>query len=122
MIRVTHHIDDLADDLRAITIRAPKDMSGVVRSNVKYGRELAQTIARAKSGPHGKAYHKRITSEMTDPLQGEYGPSGRPKTEFVGAGFRSGTNTDLPTSADAVGPKFADDVRRLPDKWFWPNS
>ena len=56
---------------------------------------------------------------MTSPLSGEYGPVGDPKTNFVGVGFRHGTNMDLPQSADAIAPKLGQDVAKLPDKWFW---
>ena len=49
----------------------------------------------------------------------EYGPTGSPKSEFVGVGFRHGLNTDLPRSSDIVGPKMANAVQDLPGRWFW---
>ncbi len=112
-IRVRHRIDKLADDYAAIPARALVGMNKIVRDNVDYGRDLAKALAREKAGPHGRAYFKRISSEMTGALEGEYGPTGEPKTEFVGVGFRSGINTDLPQSADKVGSSAAADVRRL---------
>ena len=119
-MRFIHTIDDLADDLRAIAARAPGDLSRTVKRNVEAGNKLAQRNAREKSGRHGKAFYKRFTAEMTGKLEGEYGPEGFPKSEFVGAGFRhGGINTDLPRSADVQGPKLAADVRDLLDKWFW---
>lgn len=112
-IRVRHTVDKLADDYEKIPARAAVGMARVVRENVDYGRDLAKALAREKAGPHGRNYHKRISGEMTGPLEGEYGPTGEPKTEFVGVGFRSGINTDLPQSADRVGPAMAADVRKL---------
>ena len=112
-VRVRHRIDRLADDYAAIPAKAIVGMNKIVRDNVDYGRDLAKALAREKAGPHGQAYYKRITSEMTGALEGEYGPEGSPKTEFVGVGFRSGINTDLPQSADRVGPAAAADLRRL---------
>lgn len=117
-IRVIHGIDDLESDLRHIAAISRVDMADTVRSNVAAGERYAKGFARQASGPHGKAYYKRITSEMTGPLAGEYGPhdGGTP----VGAGYRHGAgNTDLAKSADMIGPRFARDVAKLPDRWFW---
>ena len=117
-LRVIHHIGDLADDLAKIPPTARRDMAETVKKNVDAGERYAKGFARAASGPHGKAYYKRITSEMTGELSGEWGPhdGGTP----VGAGYRhGGVNTDLPRSADLVAPRFARDVERLADRWFW---
>lgn len=117
-INVEHSgITDLASDLRKIAVRAPADMHNVVRRNVKAGELAEQAIAKAASGRHGENYFKRITSEMTGALEGEWGPhdGGTP----VGGGWRHGINTDSAKSADLVGPKFAKDMRNLPDDWFW---
>ena len=118
-IRVIDDIQGLAVDLTAITIEAPADMAETVHSNINSGLRYARSIARSKAGPHGKNYYKRLSAEMTGPLQGEYGPEGDPKTEFVGVGFRHGRNNDLPQSADVIGPRFARDVAGLADRWFW---
>ena len=112
-VRVRHTIDRLADKYEKIPAQAIVGMNKIVRDNVDYGRDLAKALAREKAGPHGQAYYKRITSEMTGLLEGEYGPSGTPKTEFVGVGFRHGINTDLPQSADKAMVSMAADVRRL---------
>lgn len=105
-VNVTEGIHDLADDLSDIAVGAKPAMRGVIRDGIKVGEMLAEDYAKAKSGPHGKAYFKRIGSEMTGDLEGEFGPDGTPKSEFVGAGFRHGVNTDLPRAADVVGPAF----------------
>lgn len=119
-IRVTHDIDDLENDLTHIARTARSDMAGVVRKNVKEGHRLAQRFARAASGPHGRLYYKRITSEMTSPLSGEFGPTGKVAGNAVGAGWRHGSgNTDLLRAADVVGPALADDVQDLAGRWFW---
>ena len=118
-LRVFHTIGDLADDLRAIAVRADKDLSKVVRRNVREGTAQAKVFAKASAGPHGKAFYKRISGEMTGPLSGEFGPTGEPKTEFVGVGFRHGNNLDLPRTADIIGPQMAGDVDDVVDSWFW---
>lgn len=112
-IRVRHTIDRLADDYEKIPARAAVGMARIVRENVDYGRDLAKALAREKAGPHGRNYHKRISGEMTGPLEGEYGPTGEPKSDFIGVGFRSGVNTDLPQSADKALIGMAGDVRKL---------
>lgn len=118
-VRVIHGIDDLASDMAAIPVRFGQKAPGVVKRNTIAGNKIAQRLAKAKAGPHGKAYYKRLTAEMIDPLTGEYGPTGSPKIEFVGVGFRSGENLDLPNSADQIGPKLAKDVADLADGLFW---
>lgn len=116
---VRNDLDDLASDMREIGTNAKPKLSAVVRRNTREGNEIAKTIAQGKVGIHGLNYPKRFSSEMTGPLTGEYGPTGTPKTEFVGAGWRHGVNTDLPQSADVIGPKFGDDVLDEADGWFW---
>ena len=105
-IHVSHSLGDLASDLAKIAVETRPRMRGVVREGLKVGTMLAKEYAKAGAGPHGKAYYKRISSEMTGALEGEFGPSGTPKSEFVGVGFRHGVNTDLPRAADVVGPSF----------------
>jgi hypothetical protein len=112
---------DLQSDLAKIPSLATRKGAAIVKSNVAAGNKLAQRFAREKSGPHGKNYFKRITSEMTGVMTGEYGPhdGGTP----VGAGWRSGPpNTDLPRSADVIGPKLVRDVGKMLDGLFWPGS
>lgn len=112
-IRVRHSIDRLADKYEDVARGALPGLARIARDNVDYGRDLAKALAREKAGPHGQNYYKRISSEMTGTLEGEYGPTGEPKTDFVGVGFRSGINTDLPQSADKVAQSTSADVRKL---------
>ena len=103
-MRVIVHNDlsDLAGDMAAIPSKFRAKAPGVVRKNVSAGNKIAQGIAKAKSGPHGKAYWKRLTWESAG-LQGEYGPhdGGTP----VGGGWRhSAGNHDLAQSADLIAP------------------
>lgn len=125
-IRVVHSIGDLASDMTGIAQKARPDMVKVVREGVKVGTSLARDYAKEASGPHGKAYYKRITGEMhgvvsfggASGISGEWGPhdGGTP----IGGGWRHGApNTELARSADVVGPALVGEVRRLPDKWFW---
>lgn len=118
-VRVIHSLGDLDDDLSSIAARVKPEMRDVVDDARRETERLAKQFAREKSGIHGKAYYKRISSEMTGPLEAEVGPTGTPKTEFVGAGFRHGVNTDLPRAADATGPEMAADVREKVSRWFW---
>lgn len=118
-VHVVSTIDELYDDLRRNAKRADTDLSKVVRNNVREGTAQAKVFARGLAGIHGKNYYKRISGEMTGPLSGEFGPTGSPKTEFVGVGFRHGTNLDLPRTADIIGPQMAGDVDDAVDKWFW---
>lgn len=121
---IRHSIGDLSADLAKIAAQTHPRMRGVVRDGLKVGTQLARQFAKESAGPHGKNYYKRITSNMDrglglfgNTISGEYGPEGTPKTEFVGAGFRHGINTDLPRSADIVGPSFLrsvdDEVRDM---------
>lgn len=118
-VRVIGGVDDLARDLEGIAVRVKPDMREVVNESRIEAEETMKGFAREKSGPHGKAYFKRIDSEMTGPLSAEIGPSGIPKSEFVGAGFRHGVNTDGARTSDVVGPELARKVGRKVDGWFW---
>lgn len=119
-ISVRGGVADLAADLTKIPPRAAGQMATVVKRNVEQGNRLAQRFARGSSGPHGKNYFKRLSAEMTGPLEGEYGPTGDVVGNAVGAGWRNGPpNTDLPRSADIQGPKFAKDAGKILDKVFW---
>lgn len=119
-VRVVHTLDSLFDDLKAMPAKEARELPRIVRSNVEHGNRLAQGFSRARSGPHGKALHKRMSAEMTGPTSGEWGLEGEPKSNFVGGGFRnSAPNMDMPDSADIVGPKAAADVRDMLDRLFW---
>ena len=119
-VHVTHNIDDLANDLAGIPVKMMRQAPRIVKNHVNEGNRLARNFARAASGPHGKHYYKRITDEMTGPLSGEYGPTGVVAGNAVGGGWRTGPgNTDLPRSADVIGPKFADAIGEMVDSLFW---
>jgi hypothetical protein len=118
-VRVVGGVSDLRRDLEAIPAKAARGFTQAVRSNAKEGNRLARQFARERSGPHGKHYYKRISAEALSPMAWEYGPTGVPKTEFVGAGFQHGVNLDLPNSADIVGPKLAHDAGEVVDRLFW---
>ncbi|RNL63646.1 hypothetical protein EFK50_07845 [Nocardioides marmoriginsengisoli] len=116
-IRVTHSIGDLSSDLTEIAVQTRPRMRGVVRDGIKVGTQLSRQFAREKAGPHGSRIWKRINSNMDrglglfgNTISGEFGYDGVPKSDFVGAGFRHGINTDLPRAADIVGPSFSRSV------------
>lgn len=112
-VKVRHRLDQLeADQQKAATEFLPKAHRAVGQS-ADFARDLWKALAREKAGPHGTAFHNRIHSEITGPLQAEAGPDGSPKSEFVGVGYRHGRNTDLPKVADKVAPDLAWRVRRI---------
>lgn len=128
-IHVTHHIDDLADDLRAIAIKAPSDLKGCVRTGIKVGNTVAKDNAKRSAGTHGKYYHRAFTTQMNaggglfgSTYSGEYGPN--PGMPQGGMSFEFGSRNqkphlDLAKSADLVGPALAGEVRDKIDSWFW---
>jgi hypothetical protein len=119
-VKVTHSIDDLANDALSIATKTRASMAMVVKRDTIEGRKLAQSAARAKSGPHGRNYYKRITDEMLSPLVGEFGPHGDVVGNAVGAEWRGApANNDLPQTADVIGPKFARDIADAADGLFW---
>lgn len=118
-IRFEHNLGDLTSDLRTIATTTQARMVKVVHKNVKLGERIARRLARESSGPHGLNYYKRITGDMTGPLEGEYGPR---SGNMIGGGWRHGENTDLPRSADQVGPRFAKTVQDEVDDLFWPGA
>lgn len=119
-VSVTHGIGDLKRDLTGIATGWARKVAPVVRRSIREGNAIARANSRASSGPHGKNYHKRLTAEMTGPLSGEYGPHGTVAENAVGAGWRNGPqNTDLPRSADVIGPRFAHRVGDAVGELFW---
>lgn len=129
-IKVTHSIDDLARDLQRIPVLASRDVRAAVRHGAMTGNLIAKEHARAKSGPHGKNYAKRIRWDSPQHSlfggagwSAEYGPTGIPKSEFVGAGYANGAgNTDLEVSQGPAIGVVAQDIRKAMDDWFWPGA
>jgi hypothetical protein len=115
-------LGDLAGDLRTASVQSQRKLREVVKRNVREGREQARANARRSSGPHGKNYYKRITSEMTGLLSGEFGPHGIVENNAVGAGWRNAHNTDLARAADVIGIQLAGDVDDVLDELFWPGT
>lgn len=118
-VSVSHNIGDLAADCARIPVEVAPRMAKVVRKNVEQGRKVAQGIARAKAGPHGTNAYKRITSEMTGALEGEFGWTGD-VAAIVGVGWRNGPpNTDLAKAADLQAPRFASDAAKTLNGLYW---
>lgn len=114
---VRHTVGALAEQL-ANDARGLRGAVGrTTRKHAREGAKLSKKFAREKSGPHGLHYWKRISAEATGPNTAEWGPTGIPKSNFVGAGYRTaGGNTDLDRAADVIVPKWVRaidaDVRR----------
>lgn len=128
-VKVTHDIDDLANDLAAITRRVKPDMREVVRDGLRVGTDIARSNARRSAGKHGKHYPKAITSEMHtglglfgNTISGEYGPdASRPQggMSFEFGSRNQAPHLDLARSADVVGPAFIISVDSAVSRWFW---
>lgn len=121
-VSVTHHIGDLAADMKSIAARAPKDMHRLTGLNAKRGNRLAKENAKRTAGAHGKHYPDAMTFEPIGLHVWEYGPdSSLPQgdMEFEHGSRNQPPHYDLAKSADVAGPLFARDVSKLPDKWFW---
>lgn len=121
-VHVSHSLDDLERDLKLIPRTMRVRGRAVVRRNVDVGVVLTKRAARAAAGPHGANYFKRITGEMTGALEGEFGPKGPPKTDYVGVSGTAGAMRDLDKAADKVGPKFAAEIDRMVGSLFWPGG
>lgn len=132
-VHVTNTLDDLFSDMAHITRTAGRDMAGVVRDGIRVGADVARENAKRSSGKHGKYYPRAITAEMhsgfhgfgASVYSGEYGPDiARPQggMSFERGSRKQKPHLDLARSADLIGPSFAAEVARLPDKWFWPHG
>lgn len=107
-VRFRHTLGGLEADLIASAKGFRGPASRAVRQTAHEGRMDARRLARRRSGPHGKLFYKRITQTRVSSLSYEYGPSGSPKTEFVGAGYRNGGgNLDMAQSSDGLADKLA---------------
>lgn len=134
-VRVTTTTGDLEADLRHIARTARDDCRGVVRDGIRAGNELAKDFAKAKNGPnsHSRKYPGTFSAEMTSGLglfgnviSGEYGPRHEGQGMLAGIlenGSRSGNaaQMNLAKSADIIGPSFAQEVRGMLDRMFWPD-
>ena len=130
-VNVRHTIGDLASDLAKIPPMARKDLRAKVNEGARAGNMLAKEYARISAGAHGRHYHRAFTWESTganlfgNGYSAEYGPQiDRPQG---GMSFEYGSRNqkphlDLNRSADIIGPSLAQEVRALPDNWFWPDS
>lgn len=130
-VRVTHHTDRLAADMAKIPAKARVDMRATVREAGKVGNTLAKDFAKRSSGKHAKLYAREFTSAMIPSLFGvgsrvisvQYGPEARGQgllAPILENGSRNNKpHLNLARSADVIGPAFAGEVRRLPDRWFW---
>lgn len=121
-VRVTHTLDSLDRDMRALPAKAARETAKVVRDNARLGNRIAKANAKQSAGRHGKHYHKAFTAEPIGPFEWEYGPdSARPQG---GMSFEYGSRNqpphlDLNKSADVIGPKLRDDVGDMLDGLFW---
>lgn len=129
-IKVTHDIDDLANDMVAVARNARSDMVKVVRNGIRVGNAVAKDYARVSAGAHGKHYHRAFSAEMhgivsfggTAGISGEYGPDiSKPQggMSFENGSINQKPHRDLAKSADLIGPSFAQEVRQMTAEWFW---
>lgn len=134
-VRVTHTIGGLARDFRTIQRQAPREMTAVVREGIKVGAELAKDITSRRYSRFGIHYPRSMTATMNGPTSdiggggglvysGDFGPD--PKKKQGGMAFEEPSrnqrrpHTDIARTAMLMGPAFQGEVRRLPDRLFWP--
>lgn len=124
-IRVTHSIDDVADDLRSIAVQTKPTISTTVRNEARLGNELARGFAKKSAGKHGKHYPNAFSVEMTGATTAEYGPdASKPQG---GMSFERGSRNqpphlDLARSADIVATRLGPAVLRNVGDLFWPGA
>lgn len=132
-LKVTHTLDDLERDMKHIPVMAVRDMAKCVKEGARVGNSVARDFARESAGKHGKHYPKSFSSEYLGVSGGfgayaftaEYGPDASKRQgnmEFEFGSRNQKPHLDLARSADIIGPAFVGEVRRLPDKWFWPDA
>lgn len=133
-VRVVHSLRDFADDQKSVAKTADHDMRACVREGAEAGNEIAKTLAREKNGTKSHAKYYPATFAATGArafrgfggaaYQAEYGPLARGQGILApilenGDRAENAPQMNLARSADRIGPSFAQEVRRLPDKWFW---
>lgn len=129
-VRVHHDIGDLANDLTAIAKQVKPDMRKVVREGIKAGNKVAKKFASEQHTMNSDIdvpYQRSFSSEMTGPLEGEYGPvdDGIPHGGSQARGYENGSvnqrpHNNLRRSQDIIGPKFGEKVHDAVGEWFWP--
>lgn len=125
VIKVTHHIDDLASDLRTIAVEVTPTMAKTLRAEARLGNELAKGFAKVSAGRHGKLYPNAFSAEARGPLSWEYGPdSAKPQG---GMSFEHGSRNqpphlDLAKSADIIATRLGEAVLNDVDDLFWPGA
>ena len=109
-------ISSIVRDLEATPGKIQSQGGALVHRNGERLNRLARNIARAKAGPHGANYFKRISAEMTGPLSVEVGPSPLQGERYVGVDAPGGPGRDLDEALAKVRPKFYDDASDLMDR------
>lgn len=121
-LRVTHTLDRLDRDVRAMPREAATGMAKAVRKAAEDGNRRAKGYARRSSGKHGKHYPDSFTAEALGPLSWEYGPdASKPQgnMSFEMGSRNQPPHRDLQQSAAGVTAPLASDVRDLLDRLFW---
>lgn len=133
-LTVRHTLRDFEDDQRDVARRADRDMRGCVRDGARAGNEIAKAYAREKNGfrSHAKYYPGTFAASAVRSFSGfggsayqaEYGPLAREQGILApilenGDRAENAPQLNLARSADRIGPSFAQEARRLPDRWFW---
>lgn len=133
-VRVTHDIDDLANDLTTIARQAPTALKAVVRKNAREGAAHARRFASRQHTMNSRYdvhYPRSITWDQPRAFYGfggggitaEYGPD--PARPQGGMSFERGSrnqpaHNDLARSADIVAVQFGPNVLFAADRLFWP--
>lgn len=122
-IRVSHTLDDLERDMKAMPRKAAVGTAKIVRENAKLGNKIAKANAKSSAGKHGKHYHKSFSAEAVDAFTWVYGPdSSKPQGDmsFEFGSRQQKPHLDLAKSADIVEFQMLVDVKDLLRELFWP--
>lgn len=128
-VRVVHDIDDLANDLVAISKRVRPEMRVCVNEAAREGNKIAKASAKRTAGAHGKHYHKAFGVEahrglglFGNSISAEYGPNANMRQG--GMSFERGSrnqppHNDLAKSAPIALDKLELKVGLRVNGWFW---
>lgn len=128
-VRVVHGVDDLANDLLAISRRVRPEMRVAVNEAAREGNRLAKASAKRTAGEHGKHYHKAFSAEahrglglFGNTISAEYGPdASKPQGDmsFERGSRNQPPHNDLAKSADVAASKLELKVDLRVSGWFW---
>lgn len=108
-------ISETIRDLEAVPGEIYGNGGAIVHNDGERLNRFARNISRAKAGPHGKDFFKRISATMVGPLAIEVGPSALEGTRYTGVDSEGGPGRDLDEALDKIRPVFHKHAAELMD-------